>query len=231
MTAKHRLQLFLVCIFALFPVLAGAATIEFRTLIDVDNNASTGCAVGGMTGVEHVVVTVVETDATTGKVDRSYRLVCAGNSLGSPVDVIEADWGIGYNPASGGMLVENRISFSAFGGAMPSRIRLGFDATTGASSHSASVTPNGSPIIYPDPPGRRRSVASGGNATRFFQLDGNGADWGNIEPVLNGIADSGTPAIRMIKAYAYANTSDQFLYFRVDANAGSQAPFAEDDEY
>src|SRR5687768_12972087 len=76
MTANRRLLVFSFLIFALFPVLASAATIEFRTLIDVDNNAATGCSVAGMTGVEHVVVTVVKTDATSGAVEQSYRQAC-----------------------------------------------------------------------------------------------------------------------------------------------------------
>src|SRR5687768_15774984 len=73
MTANRRLLVSSFLFLALFPVLASAATIEFRTLIDVDNNGATGCSTAGMTGVEHVVVTVVKTDATSGAVDQSYR--------------------------------------------------------------------------------------------------------------------------------------------------------------
>src|SRR5687768_15811579 len=130
MTAKLRLYVSF-CLLALFPVLAGAATIEFRTLIDADNNAATGCATGGMTGVDHVVVTQVKTDATSGAVEKAYRQVCTGGSLGPQLDVNTTGWPVGYNPSSGGMLVENRISFAALGGGMPSGLRLGFDASTG----------------------------------------------------------------------------------------------------
>ncbi len=231
MTANRRLLVSSFLFFALFPVLAGAATIEFRTLIDVDNNGATGCATGGLTGVEHVVVTVVKTDATSGAVEQSYRLACSGGSLGSPIDVNTSGWPVGFNAASGGMLVENRIAFSTLGGGMPSGLRLAFDARSGSSTHSATATSTGASIIYPERSGKRRSVAAPGGDQRFFQLDGNGADWGAIDPVVNGIAGDGTAAIRMIKAFAYANATDEFVYFRVDANGGSDAPFAEDDEY
>src|SRR5687768_15054549 len=68
MTAKLRLSVFAFVVLALFPVLAGAATSEFRVLLDVDNNTATGCVVGGMSGVDQILVTHLETTEGTAEV-------------------------------------------------------------------------------------------------------------------------------------------------------------------
>ncbi|HYR29787.1 MAG TPA: Ig-like domain-containing protein, partial [Thermoanaerobaculia bacterium] len=232
MTSNRRFAVVLAALF-LLPIVASAATIEFRVLIDSDNNASTGCAVGGMSGVEHVLVTLVKTDATSGAVDRTYRLACVGGTnFGAPIDDTTGGWSVGFQPASGGMTVENRLPFSVLTpNGTPTNLRLGFDATTSGATHSATVTASGTPIIYPRPGGKRHSVAAPGGDRRFFQLDGNANDWGAITPLVNGIASGGSNVIRMIQAFAYANVTDEFIYFRIDANAASDAPFAEDDDY
>ena len=230
MTATRPLRFFAALILSFLPVIATAATHEFRVLMDVDNNASTGCALGGLTGVDQVLITLVRTDATSGAVERSYRLVCSGGSFGPAVDVDTTGWPVGYNPASGGMIVENRVSFASLGG-LPAVMRLGYDATSGGSIHSAIALANGGPVLYPGKRNKRHAVGGPGGNQRFFQLDGDGKDWGAIAPIVTGIASGGTTAIRMHHAYVYGNVTDEFMYFRIDANVGSDAPFAGDDNY
>jgi VCBS repeat-containing protein len=229
MTATRRVHIFAVLLLAFVPVLASAATHEFRVLIDADNNSATGCALSGMNGVDHVVVTLVRTEGATGAVERSYRLTCAGTSFGPQLDLDTTGWGVGYNQANGGMLVENRISYASLGG-LPNLMRLGFDALSGGVIHSALAQVNGSPILVPGRGSKRHAVRSGGSSQRFFQLDGNGDDWGAINPVVTGIASSGNQSVRMHHGYAFPNATDEFIYFRIDANIGA-APYAEDDEF
>ena len=231
MTSTRRFFIVLIAL-VLLPVTAIAATTEFRVLIDSDNNTATGCTLGGMSGVEHVLVTLVRTDATSGEVVRSYRLTCVGGAaFGSPTDVDESGWPVGFNPATGGMTVENRLAWSVLTpSGMPTGLRLGFDASTGASVHSAVAHANGASIIYPPKAGKRHAVGVGPQA-RTFQLDGSPEDWGAITPLVNGIASGGNRTIRIIQVFAFANSTDEFLYFRFDANVSSDAPFAEDDNY
>ena len=229
MIATRRFSILAVLFLVLVPTVAHAATHEFQVLIDSDNNAATGCATGGMSGVDQILVTIVRTDATSGAVERSYRVECTGGSFGSQVDVDNSGWPVGFNAANGGMVVENRVPYSEMGGA-PAKVRLGFSGSSSGFTHSAIALANGDAIIYPKH-SKTRGVQTGGSTARALALDGDPRDWGTIDPVVDNISGRGSRAVRMHAAYAYANASDSFLYFRIDANVGSDAPYAENDEF
>src|SRR5687767_8706917 len=135
----------------LFPVLASAATADFRILIDVDNNAATGCAQSGMQGIEQTLVLRVVTTETEAQVTRSYRQICTGGAFGPPVDEDLTPRPVSFHPPLGLLMVESRLPFSALtaGGGMPGRMRLGFEALSGPSTHQALTHANGAPILYP----------------------------------------------------------------------------------
>jgi len=213
-----------------FPTLASAATADFRALIDIDNNASTGCTEGGMHGVEQIFVTRVTTSGTTAQVTRTYRQVCSAGVFGAPLDLDLAARPAGYNSPSGLLLAESRLAFIAVapGSSTPSGLRWGFDVTDGVSTQTVLNKPNGNPIIYPSTL-RRHSV--GGSGARTFILDGLGTDWANINPLVQGVATAGSVATRILKIYVYANTGDDFLYFRFDGFLDNNGPFAQDDLY
>src|SRR5215212_7003301 len=112
----------------------------------------------------------------------------AARSVGCPA------W---FNSSNGGMLVENRLPFTALGG-LPAMMRLGFEASSGSALQSVTALETGAPILYPGKHPKRHSVGStGGDNRRFFQLDGNGADWGTINALVTGIGSEGSRAIRM----------------------------------
>ncbi|MDQ3282910.1 MAG: Ig-like domain-containing protein, partial [Acidobacteriota bacterium] len=200
-------------------------------LLDVDNDAASGCTVSGMPGVDQVFVTRVATDDTSGTVSRTFRQVCANNALGSAIDIDNGGWPAGFVPASGNVLVESRIPFAAFGSARPSNMRVGIEASQGAAVHTAILRPDGTMITYPGPRiGKRRSTASPGNA-RVITLDGIGDDWTGLSILVDGIASSGNSALRIIRLYAFSDSETDNLYFRFDANLSNSAPFAQDDRY
>src|SRR6476469_2754631 len=74
----------------LFSSVAGAATIDYRILIDRDNSASTGCAVNGMPGVERVLTTTVDT--TSHRVTAVTQQDCSGSVLASAVTLDATGW-------------------------------------------------------------------------------------------------------------------------------------------
>jgi VCBS repeat-containing protein len=238
MVANCRRSLFFYFCLALFiPAVASASTADFRVLFDTDNNQATGCTVNGMAGVDQVFLTRVETLASAGTVPVSARVtltqrqVCTAGSLGAPIDVNTTVYPASLNAASGQVTVETRVPFTAFnaGGTMPRGMRLGFNGTNGAAVHNAVNAANGAAFIYPPlSNGKRRSVVE---EDRTFQLDGATNDWGRIDALVQGIAGSGTPALRILRIFTYANPLDKFLYFRFEAFVDTSSPFANDDNY
>jgi hypothetical protein len=124
----------------------GAANIDVAFLLDADNDASTGCTVHGMTGVEHVLVTTVATTDASANVTAVRRQVCAGGTLDAPLDVDTAGWPAGYDGETGQLRVETRIPRSAlsFADEMPT-IRWGFAATFGETTRTLTTAADGSP--------------------------------------------------------------------------------------
>src|SRR6185436_15575218 len=232
MAASCRLRAVVLLLFAavVFPTFASAATADFRVLFDLDNNAATGCTEGGMAGVEQVLVTRVVTTASTAQVTRTYRQICTAGSFGAPVDLDLTPRPAGFHPPSGSLLIETRASFAALGfnGGSIHQMRLGFDATDGFSYHRALTQPNGSPTIFPETPKQRSVHRSGG---RVFILDGLDPDWEGINALVNGIAAAGSTAVRLLRIFAFANDTDDFIYFRFDAFIDDSGPFAQDDNY
>nr|MDP9194962.1 putative Ig domain-containing protein [Acidobacteriota bacterium] len=210
-------SLLLVCL-ATFPIFAHAANTELRVLFDTDNNAGTGCTVSGMAGVDQVLVTKVSDDGTTAQVTETYRQICAGGVLGGPVDVNTGGWGVGFQPASGKMLVETAIAFSAFGAGSPPPMRIGLAGTRGGASFSVLAQTNGDPIVFPKAPaGRRRAVGHPGT-DRVIILDGLDPDWAGLSPIAPGSSGGGASDIKLTQAFAFANPNDSVLYFNYNLN-------------
>ena len=206
---------------------AMAATTEFRVLFDVDNDSDTGCTVNDMDGVEQVLVTET-TEGDPMRVTRTYRQQCMGMSLGSPMDINTEGWGAGWNPTSKLLTVETRIPFMAFGAPdMPRDLRVGFDATRTVSEHSVLVNADGTQIVIPPPPVRRRAISP----DRHITMNGNLTDWGKITPAVFGVASTGTDTLRLLRLLAWPDTNDNHIYFAVTAYLGSDHPWADDDVY
>jgi len=214
-----------------FPIMAIAGTTEFRVLFDADNDLATGCTVGGMAGVEQVLVTKVTDSETSASVTRTHRQVCTDGVLGDPIDIITTGWPAGWSSSSGQMLVETRIPFAAFGSSsMPGEMRLGLDGTRGTGSFSALTQPNGDPILFPTQSHRRRAVGFPGDE-RMIVMDGIDTDWGMISPLTEGTAGSGASAIKLIRAFGFANPLDSFVYFNFNLNLSGSGILAVDDSY
>ncbi|HYH07456.1 MAG TPA: cadherin domain-containing protein [Thermoanaerobaculia bacterium] len=196
----------------------------------MDRDATTGCTVAGMPGVEQVLVTRVVSDATTAAVTRTFRRVCSGGALGAETDVDSTGWSVGFHTASGRMVIETRVPFSVFGAEVP-RMHLGVQATQGALSHTEVGLSDGSLVIFPETPRGKRRASSAPGSPRMITLDGVDGDWAGLPPIFNGIAAGGTNGLRIVKVNAYANSNDDFLYFLFDLNVSTDAPIAVDDSY
>ncbi|HKR63846.1 MAG TPA: Ig-like domain-containing protein, partial [Thermoanaerobaculia bacterium] len=229
MIASRRFSLLAVVVVALFPLFASAATSEVRVLFDVDNNVATGCTVGGMSGVDQVLVTQVSDSDTAANVTQTHRLVCSSGILGSPTDLVTTGWPAGWNASSGMMLVETRIPYSAFGVGTPSTMRVGFDGTRGAGVFSALTTASGNPILFPVTSTRRRAVGSGDD--RMIVMDGDDADWGMINALTEGTAGGGASAIKLLKVFGFSNPHDSFIYFNFNLNMSGGSLLAVDDVF
>ena len=225
MTAIRTRFFVLLLMLAALPAMAG--TTEFRVFLDTDDDATTGCNVGDMEGAEQVLVTQISDDDTTPRVTRTHRLVCSAGSLGLAIDAVTTPWNANWRSSDRQLTFETRMPFSALGGSMPSDVRVGFDLTRGTAVHTALANEDGTPAIVPATTRRRAT----GGPERTIIMDGALADWGTISPVLFGIQDGGTQALRMVRVMTYASPTDNFLYFAVVARVGSEAPFADEDSY
>src|SRR5436190_1386227 len=227
--SRRRLTAVFALLFAVaaFPILASAATADFRVLID--NLPDVGCNEGGMTGVDTILVTRAVTTDTSAQETRIYRQVCTAGVFGPLVDLDLTVRPAGLQTPSGLVLLETRIPYSAVPGIETRSIHVGFDATDGFFTQHVLTQPNGSPIMIPPPVGRRHSANTPGS--RNFVLDGNGNDWNNIAPLVTGMASDGATAVRMLRVFAVANTTDDFIYFRFDSFVDNSGPFAQDDSF
>ncbi|MCB1051791.1 MAG: tandem-95 repeat protein, partial [Acidobacteria bacterium] len=93
-TIFFSLFLGLACI---FPSRAMAQTVEFRILIDIDDDPGTGCTVstvdGPVTGVDQILITTV--DQTTQMVSGVSLSTCSSGVFGPPVPISAGGWPIG----------------------------------------------------------------------------------------------------------------------------------------
>jgi hypothetical protein len=226
---RVSLAVLLVCA---FPLIASAATTDFRILFDVDHDIATGCTVSTMPGVDQVFTTRVDTTASTAGVTQTFRQVCTGNSLGPQILIENLGWPAGFQSSSGQLLVETRIPFSSFPEpATPRNMRIGLVGIQGSTVHTAVTRPNGDLVFFPAPArGRRRAVAAPGGP-RLITLDGIGTDWNGLNAMFDGIGASGVPGLRIEKFFGFADTNLNLLYFRFDVNLSTSAPFAANDFY
>lgn len=102
---------------------AQSTTADFHVLLDVDRDVATGCAVAGMDGVDVVLTTSVAREAAFANVTRTFRQSCSGGALGAAVELESTGWPAGLEPASGSVLVETRIPFTAFPDGVPQNMR------------------------------------------------------------------------------------------------------------
>ncbi len=134
---------------------AQAATTTLDTLVDTDNNPSTGCSVstasGTVSGVERIIRTTVDADSTGYRARSVELLACLGTSFGAPqlIDgtVRTIDRGLGV---SGATAVETVVSDAVLS-RQPSgaRMRVAFTATgsDGLVGADALNDASGSPIL------------------------------------------------------------------------------------
>jgi VCBS repeat-containing protein len=228
---RHGLSAFLFTISLSFAASSAlGATTDFRVLLDVDDNAATGCSVAGMSGVDQILLTRVETTATTASVTRTSRQVCTAGVLGAETDVITTGWSAGFNASSGTLLVETRMPISALGTALPHEMRIGVEAQQGSAIHTAIARRDGSAPVFPEMPRGRRRATSPPGAVRVIIMDGDGTDWLPLTALIDGIAAGGSSNLRILRFFAFS-AADGFLYFRFDANLSTDAPVAVDDEF
>jgi hypothetical protein len=223
--------LFLCSLVALTPA-AQAATASFRVLMDTDNSTATGCTVSGMDGVDQILVTTVEIGATTAAVTATSLGHCGTPTL---TPITTSGWPAAYHAPSGRLMVETRIPLSMFQMAsnsdLPRNMRIGIEATKGSLTHTALTDSDGSIVFLPAPPhGRRRAVGPPGTP-RSFTLDGVDTEWLPLDEKFDGIGAGGSFGLRILRAYAFVNTTDDFIYFLYDANVSADAPFADDDRH
>ncbi len=124
-----------------------SAVTELRTLLDVDNNATTGCTVstpdGPFAGAEQVLITTVTT-ANPPEVTSLARQVCTGLVLGPPSVLnspFPAPWPVGLGGGvDGSAVIETYLplSLAPHGAA----VRLGFtsEVVSGGSGQDALLT-------------------------------------------------------------------------------------------
>ncbi len=128
---------------ALIAATAFAATPRLGLLIDVDNDASTGCTVatanGTTSGIELVATTVVTTSTSGATVTRLERQSCAGATLGAPVVYDNGGWAAGLGNGTGGSaVVESSIPRSLLPAS--GTMRLVAVADDGGSARDATGT-------------------------------------------------------------------------------------------
>src|SRR5947207_4686825 len=233
-TFRRRFLLALAALM-LTPLLASGAPVsmDFKVLIDADNNEATGCTVvttaGLMKGVDHVLTTSVSFDSTAGTaaVTGVTRQVCTSsvlNTFSSSLPVDATGWPVGVGP--GGILtIETHIPNSALGGV--TNMHLGFTAVSGNLVDGVILDDDGSKVIWPPLPGVRRHAA-GLATTRVITLDGADGDWVPIAPIVDGNA-SASALLRFLAVRTYMNASDLYFDFTVQSN--KNAPTANDDAY
>lgn len=137
-----------------------SANYAYSVLLDLDNNATTGCSVSVQDAVTAATVSGVEWTVTT-EVERSSgseaRVVqvtaakCTAGSFGVPVEVDPGDWPVGNDTGAGGAdVVETFIERNRLGNPVGTA-RLVFVATRLGASDVLLTTngqANGGPILF-----------------------------------------------------------------------------------
>ena len=222
----------LLCSLAALTPAVHAAPATFRVLMDTDNSSATGCTVSGMDGVDQILVTTVEIGATSAAVTGTSLGHCGTPTL---TPITTSGWPAGYHAPSGRLLVETRIPLSMFQLAsnsdLPRNMRIGIEATKGDQTQTVLTDSDGSLVFLPEPPhGRRRAVAAPGSP-RTFTLDGLDTEWLPLDEKFDGVGSGGSFGLRILRAFAFVNPTDNFIYFLFDSNVSTDAPFADDDRH
>jgi len=149
----------LLCLGFLLSVLSAPALAvdsEFRVLLDLDNDAGTGCTVmtvdGPFDGVEQMLITGVATDASGSNVTGASRRECVDPStdaFGTPISVQAGPWpvGLGNGPA-GEDVIETVFPKDQL---THPTIQVGFMSSENAlGNEDALLSTGGGPIIITD---------------------------------------------------------------------------------
>src|ERR1051325_10397979 len=219
----------------LTPLLASAAPVsmDFKTLIDSDNNEATGCTVvttaGLVKGVDHVLTTSVSYDSAAGtaSVTGVTRQTCTdsvANTFSSAIPVDTTGWPVGVG-AGGNLFIETHIPRSALGGM--THMHLAVTAASGNLADSVLLDPEGETIVWPPMPGPRRRAANPAGP-RTIVLDGANGDWDGVVDLADGSSNA-SPRLRFLSVRVYMAPNDIFFALSVQSNAN--APTANDDSY
>ncbi len=210
------------------PSFAAAATTQFRVLFDYQPD---GCEVNGIDGIDLVLVTQVDDASGTATVTQTYHQLCTGIALGGATGVVTQNaGGATLNNVNKLLTLETRIPFGVFGPELPAQITAYFDASRNGSVHTSVANQDGTPIIIPQPPTRRRGIGFG--ADRHITMDGALLDWGNVKPAVVGLASNGTSTLRLLRILAWPDADlDNHLYFAATAYLASDFPYADDNMY
>ena len=109
------------------------AQISYFTLIDTDNNSTTGCAVtlpsaGAVSGIEKRLAATVMTDSAPAQVTQLTLETCTSGSFGTPTALPGAPYPVGLNNGvSGADVVEQAVASNAIAAA-GTTVRLYFAA-------------------------------------------------------------------------------------------------------
>ena len=131
------------------------AATQLQVLFDIDNSSATGCTVSGMPGVERVITTSVDTNATPPRVTSVSRADCSGGTLTSAVMIDTTGWPATFDPTTGIYSVETRAPYSIFGNSVPSRMRVGFVLTNGTQTVTILTDADGNALLLIKPAKRR----------------------------------------------------------------------------
>ncbi|MEA2570984.1 MAG: large repetitive protein, partial [Acidobacteriota bacterium] len=216
---------FLIAVFA--SIAAQAA--DFKVLLDLDNQPSTGCSVitgnGTFSGVEAVLTTTVDIVGGVQRVTGVSRQQCVNGTFAAPITVDNSGWAVGTDP-SGKVVVETKVSFSELSESPIDSAHVAFVASSGGLADVILSRSDSSPILFPDHVGRRRS---GPGTSRSITLDGDLSDWGMIAPLVDGNASTGSSNFRFTNIYGYAGNTH--LYFAFELRNNRNAPTAVDDSF
>ena len=139
-----------------------AATSEFKALLDLDNNPSTGCTVatadGPFKGVEQILVTTVDLAQTPPKVISVARQVCTNpitNTFGAPIPITSPfapPWPVGVNNGtSSSDVVETYLPLANISVGPTIHLAFTADVVGGTGASDATLTtndqPGGPPIV------------------------------------------------------------------------------------
>ncbi|HEV2721193.1 MAG TPA: Ig-like domain-containing protein, partial [Thermoanaerobaculia bacterium] len=205
--------------------------MDFKVLIDSDNNETTGCTVvttaGLVKGVDHVLTTSVNFDGSTATVTGVTRQSCVdsvANTFSVAIPVATTGWS-GQITSGGNFFVETFMPLSAFGGV--TNMRYVFTVSSGNLADTVMLDSDGNKIIFPPLPTFRRHAANPAGLHTII-LDNNDPDWAGVEPIAEG-GPGGAPPLRFLNVRIVMDQNN--VYFGIAAQSNKNAPTANDDTY